>query len=85
LPLQTEREQKTMDELIYRRHAIDEIKRFSGYVDDDMIQRLEIGLNRLPGFSFVKSEKCWECGITPLYEGGVFCVKCKKQEEIEFV
>ena len=23
--------------------------------------------------------KCDECGITPAYEGGVFCTKCKPQ------
>ena len=38
----------TEDDTISRRAALDEIRRFSGYLDEDMINRIHIGLNRLP-------------------------------------
>lgn len=37
-----------MSRLIYTDSAINEISRFVGYLDDDMILRLQIALNRLP-------------------------------------
>ena len=37
-----------MNDLISRRQAIDEISRWLGYLDDDMIRRIQIGLRRLP-------------------------------------
>ena len=37
-----------MSDLIYKQDAIDEIKRFAGYIDDDMVNRISIGLRRLP-------------------------------------
>ena len=37
-----------MDDLISRQHAIDEIARSIGYLDKDMISRIQIGLERLP-------------------------------------
>ena len=36
-----------MDDVIYRQAAIDEIARFIGYIDGDMILRLQIALKRL--------------------------------------
>ena len=37
-----------MNDLISRRQAIDEISRWLGYLDDDMIRRIQIGLRKLP-------------------------------------
>lgn len=37
-----------MDDLIFRAAAIDEINRFLGYLDDDMLFRLSTALKRLP-------------------------------------
>ena len=37
-----------MSDLISRQDALDEIRRFSGYLDEDMIKRIRIGLSRLP-------------------------------------
>jgi len=37
-----------MIDLISRQDALDEIRRFSGYLDEDMITRIYIGINRLP-------------------------------------
>ena len=36
------------DDTINRRAAIDEIARWIGYLDDDMIGRIQLGLKRLP-------------------------------------
>ena len=37
-----------MDDTISRADAIDEIARWIGYLDDDMIGRIQLGLKRLP-------------------------------------
>ena len=37
-----------MDDVIRRQDAIDEIARWIGYLDKDMISRIQIGLERLP-------------------------------------
>ena len=37
-----------MDDLISRQAAIEEVKRFAGYLDDDMILRLTIALKKVP-------------------------------------
>lgn len=36
------------DDVIYRQDAIKEIARWTGYLDDDMITRIQIGLRKLP-------------------------------------
>ena len=36
------------EDLISRQVAIDEISRWLGYLDDDMISRIQLGLMRLP-------------------------------------
>ena len=41
-------EKPNMSDTIYRQDALDEIQRFYGYLDEDMINRIHIGLNRLP-------------------------------------
>ena len=38
----------SVTDLISRQAAIAEISRFAGYLDDDMIMRIQIGLKRLP-------------------------------------
>lgn len=37
-----------MSDLIDRQAAIDEIERWLGYIDDDMVRRMQIGMKRLP-------------------------------------
>ena len=49
-----------MDDLISRQDVFDEILRFSGYLDKDMITRIYIGLNRLPVVQ-PKIVRCKDC------------------------
>lgn len=37
-----------MDDLISRKAVIDEISRFIGYLDEDMIFRIQTGIKKLP-------------------------------------
>lgn len=43
-----------MKDPIERQAAIDEIQRFLGYIDQDMIDRIKIGLRKLPTIEPVK-------------------------------
>ena len=45
---------------ISRRAAIAEIARWIGYIDEDMINRIQIGLNRLPSAQPTEAS-CWGC------------------------
>lgn len=36
------------EDTIYRQDALNEIQRFLGYLDQDMINRIKIGIGRLP-------------------------------------
>lgn len=36
------------DDVIYRQEAIDEIARWIGYIDEDMILRIQTGLKKVP-------------------------------------
>lgn len=50
-----------MDELIKKQAAINEVKRFAGYLDDDMIYRIVLALKRLPDAVVrCKDCKCYE-------------------------
>lgn len=49
-----------MDDLISKQDVFDEILRFSGYLDKDMITRIYIGLNRLP-VAQLKIVRCKDC------------------------
>lgn len=77
-----------MDDTISRAAAIDEIARWIGYLDDDMISRIQLGLKRLPSAQPKQKKgkwvpylpeglryKCSECGSrydTPWH----FCPEC---------
>jgi len=50
------------EDTISRQDAIDEISRWLGYLDDDMIRRIQIGLRRLP--SAQPERTCVNCGRT---------------------
>lgn len=47
------------DDTIYRQAAIDEIARWIGYIDEDMILRIQTGLKKVPS---AQPEKCEDCG-----------------------
>ena len=48
-----------MNDLIYKQDAMNEISRFVGYLDNDMILRLRVAINRLPAVK-QKSDGAWE-------------------------
>lgn len=56
-----------MSDLISRQDALDEIRRFSGYLDEDMINRIRIGLNRLPSTQ-PEIVRCKDCKHNPKLE-----------------
>lgn len=47
--------------LIYADSAINEISRFDGYLDDDMIFRLQLALKKLPAIDAVPVIRCNDC------------------------
>ena len=67
--------------------AIDEISRWQGYLDDDMIRRIQIGLRRLPSAQperkvgkWTEDNACEFCGFKPWYERDIhtlsYCPNC---------
>ena len=48
-----------MDDTISRAAAIDEIARWIGYLDDDMISRIQLGLKRLPSAQPERKKGKW--------------------------
>ena len=50
-----------MSEYIKREDAIKEIERFIGYLDDDMICRIKIALNRIPSADVAEVVRCRDC------------------------
>lgn len=62
-----------MDDLISRQTAIDEIARWIGYLDDDMIGRIQLGLKRLPSAE-PEIIRCKECRFHENEQPGmVYC------------
>ena len=55
------REGGSMSGLIDLDSAINEISRFVGYLDDDMILRLQIAIKRLPTIDAVPVVRCKDC------------------------
>lgn len=51
------------DDTIYRQAAIDEIARWIGYIDEDMILRIQTGLKKVPSAQpeYWLDEWCTEC------------------------
>lgn len=69
---------------ISRRMAIDEIARWIGYLDDDMIGRIQLGLKRLPSAQPETCEGCkhlgkWENEVEYGYPSP--CTSCKRRGE----
>lgn len=70
-----------MNGYIKKEDAGIEIERFAGYLDDDMLCRIKLALNRLPSADVVKvrhghwlldssgAEFCSECGEYPFDDG----------------
>ena len=50
-----------MREHIDKQKAVDEIARWTGYLDDDMIRRIQMGLKRLPSSEEESFEWCDTC------------------------
>lgn len=62
-----------MDDLISRKAAINEIRRFSGYLDEDMINRINIGLNRLPSAQPEWNDHTVACLLAELFNDDCAC------------
>ena len=70
-----------MSDYTKKEDAVIEIERFAGYLDDDMLCRIKLALNRLPSADVVKvrhghwlldssgAEFCSECGEYPFDDG----------------
>lgn len=50
-----------MREHVDKQKAVDEIARWTGYLDDDMIRRIQMGLKRLPSAEEESFEWCTDC------------------------
>lgn len=52
-----------MNDLVNRKDVLYEISRWAGYLDDDMIRRIQIGIKRLPPVQLEITEiiQCQEC------------------------
>ena len=69
-----------MSDTIRRQAAIDEIARWIGYLDDDMIGRIQLGLKRLPSVEPERKKGEW---IPYLPEGLRYkCSECESRYEI---
>ena len=64
-----------MKKLIYLEDAINEIERWIGYLDKDMISRIQIGLERLPSAQpeIVHCRDCKHRGEKPIADGRYWC------------
>lgn len=76
-----------MDDLIRRKDAIGEIARWKGYLDEDMIDRIQIGLKKLPpsaGQEIIRCKNCKHydgrpCGIVDWYNtADDFCSRAER-------
>lgn len=50
-----------MDECTIKAAVVKELKRFAGYLDDDMLLRLETAISRLPAVDAVPVVRCRDC------------------------
>lgn len=67
------------NDTISKRMAIDEIARWIGYLDDDMIGRIQLGLKRLPSVKPERKKGKW---ILYLLEGLRYkCSECESKYE----
>ena len=84
------------DDTISRRAAANEMQRFLGYLDQDMINRLKIVINRLPSAEpeVTRCKDCdwWakredslqgRCALMRLYPTGAwYCANAKKRGDV---
>ena len=66
-----------MDDTISRADAIDEIARWIGYLDDDMIGRIQLGLKRLPSVQPERKKGKWVHSTVYTDNRGCEFAKCK--------
>ena len=59
--------------LIDEAKVINEIERFKGYLDDDMIMRIKIAINRLPTIEAVEVVRCKDCKYSEYKQGELRC------------
>lgn len=69
------------DDTISRQDALDEIRRFSGYLDEDMINRIHIGLNRLPS---AERHGRWEIADDMPRLDNTFTIRCSLCGQLMF-
>lgn len=52
-----------MNDLVDRKDVLHEVSRWAGYLDDDMIRRIQIGMKRLPSvqLGILEITQCKEC------------------------
>ena len=60
---------------ISREAAIAEIKRFIGYLDEDMIERLQIAIRRLPAADAAEVVRCKDCKFYTIGATAMCCAK----------
>ena len=79
-----------MSDPIDRQAAIDKIGRFIGYIDEDMINRIRIGLKRLPSAQpdIIRCKDCKHyddrpCGIVDWYNtADDFCSRAERKNNV---
>lgn len=69
-----------MDDTISRAGAINEIARWIGYLDDDMIGRIQLGLKRLPSAQ-PPILTCDGCKHVGTYDTDFPCSRCIRREK----
>lgn len=65
--------------LIKLSEVINEIERFKGYLDEDMIERIKIAMNRLPTIDAVQVVRCKDCK----HFDGSYPMCCRFEETFE--
>ena len=70
-----------MDDAISRKAAIGEIARWIGYLDADMIMRIQTGLKKLPSVQSERKKGKWHKRFYPQVEM-IVCSEC--QEEFSY-
>ena len=72
-----------MDDSISRQAAIDEVARWAGYLDEDMITRIQIGLKRLPSTQ-TEIIRCNDCKYYEFADNRAFGFPVKRCEVTGF-
>ncbi len=70
-----------MDDAISRKAAIEEIARWIGYLDEDMILQIQTGLKKLPSVKPEQKKGKWHRRFYPYVEM-IVCSEC--QEEFSY-